>query len=145
MAFARSRIEQVRKDVETFMKPDPDGHAQDVAIARLSEMPGVLRDLLSRFNVSEAAYLDGGMGEKLARAFGSASASIMAITRLLDFFTAARKLDAVATPQQRQAYREEVQKLATYALTIFDSAVTRLGEFTDYCEGLGFLRSGSRE
>lgn len=144
MSLTRMTLARGRTDMALLLDPNADMAKQDAALKRFGEIPDSVRGMLARFEVSDAAYLDNGMGEKLAQSFGAVNAAAMSVPIVVKVFTRVRKLRASGNVQQNLALVEHARTVSAQLDDVFDVAVKRLSVFTDYCTDLGFLGQGSK-
>ena len=140
MDMTRALLQRGRNDLALLLDPDADEREQDRVLKRFSEIPEVTRGLLSRFDVSDAAYLGNRMGEQLAQALSLANAAVMAVPSVINVCTSVRKLRTAGQVQQLQIRLEQLDGVSDEIQAIFDGAVVSLGVFADYCRSLGVVR-----
>lgn len=124
-----------RGDLRELIQPNAmlDGTALDGVLNRLQGVCDRVPSLLASFNLSEAAYLDEGMGEVLAQAIGTANATVSALSLALARLAVASRFPTM--DQVRAAQRTEIEKLG-FLPAQFESASDLVGIFAQYCEGL---------
>lgn len=139
MSLTCAVLKRGRKDLALLLNSGADEREQDKALKRFSEIPELTRGPLSRFDISEAAYLGDRMGEKLAQSLSLANAAVMAVPSVIKVCTSVRTLRADGKIQEHQAHIEQMREVSDHVQAIFDGAIVSLGGFADYCRGLGVL------
>lgn len=139
MTLARVALKGGRNAITVLLKDDANEMEREAALKQLGELPENIQRLLDRFDVSEAAYLGEGMGEKLAQSFGAVNVALMCVPVAIDAFTTLHKLKNLESSQRVENLRERTRNVVADMPETFDNARARLKVFTDYCVGLGFL------
>ncbi len=128
------------EDLDALLKSDGllDSDKSELLLANLGNTRDWVPPLLGRFDLSEAAYLDEGMGEKLAQAVGATNTAIASLSTTLDAFAFAGKF---STADRVLEARKEVVAHIGYLPSDLRAAKHALAVFVAYC-GRIFPSSG---
>lgn len=119
-----------------------------VSMGRLSALPDRVLQLLGKFSLEDAAYLDANQGKQLAMAVGEARAVLEVLTVATKKFNAtttsfeamiAHTVEGPPLLKVIDAFakaRRNVIKEFQFLPGQFESATDHLGKFAEYCEGL---------
>lgn len=136
MRVVRGLLGQSAHDLATLMEPGTVRKNMDFEqiLVNLKDATEKAPPLLACFDVGKAEWLDGEIGERLARTVGRVNVAFLGLSSLLDALAGSR--GPKVFPEEVYAKRANVVKSYEYLPTVFHSAAEFMGDFTDYCDHL---------
>lgn len=121
------------EDLKAIANPHAllDDSQFDGLLVKLENVRDWVPPLLANFKLSEAAYLEEGMGERLAQAIGAANAAIASLSVCLDAFAAANRF---STLDRVLNARRQVAESLHFLPADFRAAARGLTAFAGYCD-----------
>lgn len=134
MRLVRELLGSAERNLTTLMAAGamPKGKDIDQIVADLHDVVEKVPPLLACFDIREAAWLDGKIGERLAKTVGSANVGILGLSSLLAQLARARKTSFFEV--RVDDVRANAVKPYAFLPAHFRSTADLMGEFTTYCE-----------
>lgn len=149
LGLAHNQMRRACEDLQIYAQSDQpvDRPQLSQSVDKLRPIPDRVRGYLAKFDIADAAYLEGDRGPQLAQAIGVAESAISVLDASIKKFDSVtqqyeKSLSASAATVQTSlikaflAARHSVVKEAVQLPVLFTAATDRLGEFVEYLEHL---------